>query len=65
MAYRGAILDDYQHLALTLADWSKVGEVSFKVFNEALGDSAAVIAALRDCDIVCLMRERTAVPARR
>jgi D-3-phosphoglycerate dehydrogenase len=59
MAYRGAILDDYNTIALTLADWNKVGEVSFKVFNKALGDSAAVIAALRDCDIVCLMRERT------
>jgi D-3-phosphoglycerate dehydrogenase len=24
MAYRCAILDDYQNVALTLADWSKI-----------------------------------------
>jgi D-3-phosphoglycerate dehydrogenase len=59
MRYRGAILDDYNNAALKLADWSKVGEVKFKVFNKALGSSDKVIAALQGMDVVCLMRERT------
>ncbi len=59
MRYRGAILDDYNNAALKLADWSKVSEVEFKVFNKALGNSDKVIAALQGIDVVCLMRERT------
>jgi D-3-phosphoglycerate dehydrogenase len=59
MRYRGAILDDYNNVALKLADWSQVGEVEFKVFNKALGGSDKVIAALQGMDVVCLMRERT------
>ena len=34
-SYRCAILDDYQNVALKLADYSKVPEVEFKVFNDA------------------------------
>jgi D-3-phosphoglycerate dehydrogenase len=56
---RGAILDDYNNVALTLADWSKVSEIEFKVFNKALGGSREIIAALQRMDVVCLMRERT------
>jgi D-3-phosphoglycerate dehydrogenase len=56
---RGAILDDYNNVALQLADWSKVGEIEFKVFNKALGSSDKVIEALQGMDVVCLMRERT------
>ena len=40
MAVRCAILDDYQNVALTMADWSKVkGDVAIKVFNEHLGSA--------------------------
>jgi phosphoglycerate dehydrogenase-like enzyme len=43
-----------------VADWSPVTkDVSFKVFTEALGGPDKIIAALKDCNIVCLMRERT------
>jgi D-3-phosphoglycerate dehydrogenase len=59
MRYRGAILDDYNNAALKLADWSKVSEIEFKVFNKALGSGDKVIAALQGIDVVCLMRERT------
>ncbi|HWV43972.1 D-2-hydroxyacid dehydrogenase family protein [Pseudorhodoplanes sp.] len=63
MRYRCAVLDDYQNVALKMADWSKVtGDVDLTVFNERLGDEAAVAAALRDFDIVCIMRERTPLP---
>jgi len=63
MPHRCAILDDYQNVALTLADWSKVnGDVAIKVFNEHLDSQDKVIAALRGFAIVCAMRERTAFP---
>ena len=63
MPHRCAILDDYQNMALKLADWSKLGpDVAVKVFNESLGDQASVIRTLKDYSIVCLMRERTPFP---
>ncbi|MEI8150701.1 MAG: D-2-hydroxyacid dehydrogenase family protein [Hyphomicrobiales bacterium] len=63
MAYRCAILDDYQNVALKLADWSKIKEVETKVFTEAVRRSEAdTIAALKDFDIVVMMRERTRFP---
>jgi phosphoglycerate dehydrogenase-like enzyme len=63
MPLRCAVLDDYQSVALTLADWSKVkGDVEIKVFNEHLGNASNVVAALKDFSIVCAMRERTAFP---
>jgi len=63
MPPRCAVLDDYQNVALSLADWSGSG-AAVTVFNTALGDEAQVIAALQDFEIVCLMRERTALPRR-
>ncbi|HZP77690.1 MAG TPA: D-2-hydroxyacid dehydrogenase family protein [Pseudolabrys sp.] len=61
MAYRGAILDDYQNVVLKTADWSGVTkDIDFTVFNEPiLGGPDKVVAALKDFEIVCLMRERT------
>jgi phosphoglycerate dehydrogenase-like enzyme len=61
--YRCAILDDYQNVALKVADWSKVaGDLDIKVFNEHLGGPDKVIKALADFEIVCAMRERTPFP---
>jgi D-3-phosphoglycerate dehydrogenase len=60
MRYRCAVLDDYQNVALKMADWSRVtGDVDVTVFNNGLGDSAAVVRTLQGYGIVCLMRERT------
>jgi phosphoglycerate dehydrogenase-like enzyme len=56
----GAILDDYQNVAMKVADWRGLDrDLKFRVFTEALGGPAEVIAALKDCAVVCLMRERT------
>src|SRR5262249_5276230 len=45
MAHRCAILDDYQNVALKLADWGQLkGEVDVRVYNESLGDQANVIS---------------------
>jgi D-3-phosphoglycerate dehydrogenase len=64
MPLRCAILDDYQNVALRLADWTPLrGQVDLTVFDRPFADSAAAIAALKDFDIVCAMRERTAFGA--
>lgn len=61
---RIAILDDYQNVALSLADWSRLGnEVEIKVFTENLGSEDDAAAALADFDVLCLMRERMPLPA--
>ena len=59
---RVAICDDYQGVALGMADWSRLGaDVELASFNRPLAGEEAV-AALRDFDVLCLMRERMAVP---
>jgi D-3-phosphoglycerate dehydrogenase len=61
---RCAILDDYQNVALQMADWSPLADkVEVTVFNAPFADAAAAIAALADFEIVCAMRERTPFPA--
>jgi phosphoglycerate dehydrogenase-like enzyme len=58
-----AILDDYQNVALRLADWSDVRRhAEIVVFNDHLADPSAVIERLRPFDVVCVMRERTPLP---
>ncbi|MEO0731124.1 MAG: NAD(P)-dependent oxidoreductase, partial [Pseudomonadota bacterium] len=59
-----AILDDYQDLALTLADWSDLqANHDVTVFREHFKSPDALINALTPFDVVCLMRERTAFGA--
>jgi phosphoglycerate dehydrogenase-like enzyme len=63
--HRCAILDDYQNVALELADWSSLaGEVAFTTFNAPLGGPDEIARALKGFDMVVLMRERTAFPRR-
>jgi phosphoglycerate dehydrogenase-like enzyme len=63
MAYRCAILDDYQNVALKLADWSKLKDVETKVYTEAVRRSDQdTIRDCKDFDIVVMMRERTRFP---
>jgi phosphoglycerate dehydrogenase-like enzyme len=57
---RCAVLDDYQHAALRMADWSGVEErVDVTVFDHHLEGDDALVAALDDFEIIVLMRERT------
>ena len=63
MALRCTILDDYQNVALKLADWSKLKEVETKVYTDAVRRTDA--DTIRDCqdfEIVVMMRERTRFP---
>jgi D-3-phosphoglycerate dehydrogenase len=63
--HRCAILDDYQNVALQMADWSGLApEVAFTVFNAPLGGPDELAQALKGFDMVVLMRERTAFPRR-
>jgi len=58
--FKIAVLDDYQNVALSLADWSALdARASVTVFNDHLSDPDAVVERLRPFDIVCVMRERT------
>src|SRR5215831_15259320 len=58
-----AILDDYQKVALQLADWSGVSrQAEIIVFNDHLADPSAVVERLRPFEVVCVMRERTPLP---
>jgi phosphoglycerate dehydrogenase-like enzyme len=59
---RIAVLDDYAGVALQMADWASLGaEVS--VFRDTLTDEDALAARLAPFDVICLMRERTPMPA--
>ncbi len=59
-----AVLDDYQGVAMTLADWSPVtARARVTVFNDHLDDPEALILRLAPFDVICVMRERT--PLRR
>jgi phosphoglycerate dehydrogenase-like enzyme len=60
---RVAILDDYQGVALAMADWSALApECHVEVFRDHLADADALVARLRDFEIVTCMRERTPFP---
>jgi phosphoglycerate dehydrogenase-like enzyme len=55
-----AILDDYQNVTLSMADWSVLeGRATVTVFNDHLANADAVVARLQPFDVVCVMRERT------
>jgi phosphoglycerate dehydrogenase-like enzyme len=58
-----AILDDYQNVALTMADWSRVeSKAEVTVFTDHVSDPDAVVARLQPFDVLCVMRERTPLP---
>ena len=61
---RCAILDDYQGVALDMADWGRLSpEVEVEVFCKKIEGLDDLVGALKDFEIVCLMRERTPMPA--
>ena len=60
---RCAILDDYFDITLKLADWSKIADhVDVTVFNQPFASSEAAASALKDFEIILVMRERTPFP---
>ena len=60
---RCAILDDYFDIALSLADWPAVKDrVEVTVFDQPFASEAEAASKLKDFEIICAMRERTAFP---
>ncbi|HYM70456.1 MAG TPA: NAD(P)-dependent oxidoreductase, partial [bacterium] len=57
---RVAVLDDYQGVALTMADWGALGAgVQVEVFRDHLKDEGEIAARLAPFAAVVAMRERT------
>src|SRR5689334_10483260 len=56
------ILDDYQAVALSLADWSSL-DADLEVFTAPFADADEVVEQLADFDVLVAMRERTRFPA--
>lgn len=56
-----AVLDDYQGRAHEFADWASL-DVPVRFLSEHL-EGAELVDAIRDCDVVVAMRERTAFPS--
>ena len=57
---RVAVLDDYQGVALEMADWSVLPSAcQVQVFRDHLTDLDALAQRLRDFEVVTCMRERT------
>ncbi|HEY8873186.1 MAG TPA: D-2-hydroxyacid dehydrogenase family protein, partial [Stellaceae bacterium] len=63
---RISILDDYQGVALDMADWSRLRArgVEIAVERHPFADEDDVVRSLADSEIVAAMRERTAFPKR-
>ena len=60
---RIALLDDYQDVALSSADWGALpADTEVVVFRDHLADEAAIAERLRDFEVVVGMRERTPFP---
>ena len=58
-----AILDDYQEVALEMADWGTLpADAEITVFKDHLAEIDAVAERLADFEIVAIMRERTPFP---
>ncbi|MFE0147569.1 D-2-hydroxyacid dehydrogenase family protein [Nonomuraea sp. NPDC059007] len=55
-----AVLDDYQGVALTLADWSGL---AVRTYRERFAGHDDLVAAIAGCEVVVIMRERTPFPA--
>src|SRR6202047_3458583 len=59
-----AVLGDDQGVATSIVDWSSVSErANVTVFRDHLADQDAVAERLAPFDVVCIMRERTPMPA--
>ena len=59
-----AVLDDYQGVALKMADWSAVtARADVEVFSDHLADADLLAERLLPYDVICVMRERTPLRA--
>jgi phosphoglycerate dehydrogenase-like enzyme len=60
MKLRCAILDDYQNVALQMADWSSISDrVEVTAFNRHFTEEDELVHTLHDYEMLVIMRERT------
>lgn len=60
---RLAILDDFENVALRMADWGSFGaEIEIDVYRDHLTEGDELVGRLLPYDIVVIMRERTPFP---
>jgi phosphoglycerate dehydrogenase-like enzyme len=60
---RVALLDDYQHVALKMADWGRLApRAKVDAIHEHIADLDQLAERLRPYDAIMLVRERTKVP---
>ncbi len=60
---RVALLDDYQQIGLSMADWGHLsGRAQITSIGEHIADPDALVARLQSYDAVMLIRERTKFP---
>ena len=58
-----ALLDDYQNVAMTMADWDRLkGRAEIVPFHEHIPDQNELVRRLQPFDAVMLVRERTKFP---
>ena len=58
-----AVLDDFQNVALGMADWSRLNAAhTVTVFDKPFRDMAETAAALANFEVISIMRERTPFP---
>jgi phosphoglycerate dehydrogenase-like enzyme len=64
MTMRIAILDDYQEIAMKVADWASIpGHPEITVFRDHEFDGEKLAERLLPYDVLCIMRERTPMTA--
>ncbi|HET6859476.1 MAG TPA: D-2-hydroxyacid dehydrogenase family protein [Streptomyces sp.] len=64
MRLRCAVIDDFQNIATTVADWSPIADrVDIAVFTEHLTGEDELAAQLAEFDMVVTLRERVPFPA--
>ena len=54
-----ALLDDYQNVALRMADWDALSSAEVTPFEDHLSEEDALVARLSEFDVIMAMRERT------
>jgi phosphoglycerate dehydrogenase-like enzyme len=60
---RVAVLDDYQHVAMSMADWTPVtSRADVTVFSDHVADDDQLVDRLAPFDVIFVMRERTPLP---
>jgi len=57
-----AVLDDYQNVAFSFADWTRIQQrAEVNVYNDHLTDEKEIVSRLLPYDAICIMRERTPI----